>query len=101
MGFTKYTFPIRMIDAAPNPIEVVSGWRLDDIGFHHSLHGKNWVAVDLFSGMRICSYKTRKECAAWCEQNFQKLEEIMTEPWYIQRVMEFRELIIHELKEGV
>lgn len=98
MRFTKHTFPIRMIDAAPNPIEIVSGWRLGEIGFHRSSNGKAWIASDLMSGMRICTGATRKECAAWCEENAQKIEDRKLEPFYIQRVMEFRDLLRKELE---
>lgn len=99
MGFHKYTFPIRMIDAAPNPIEVVTGWRIEDtdIGFHKVRNGKAWAATDLFSGMRICTCETRKACVEWCEKNKQKIEDRRNEPEYVWRVTQFKTILEEEL----
>lgn len=100
MGFRKATIALQMIDAAENAIEYASGWLSEDgtIGFHHTSNGKRWVATDIASGARICTGATRKECAAWCEENAQKIENRKSEPFYIQRVMEFRDLLRKELE---
>lgn len=100
MGFHKHTFPIRMIAAAPNAIEIVSGWVNEDytIGFHKIRNGKAWAATDVYSGTRIYTGKTRKECAEWIKQNQERIDNCMSEFRYINLVMQFRELIRKELK---
>lgn len=101
MGFYKHAFPIRMIDAAPNTVEIVTGWRLEGtyIGFHKVRNGKAWAATDLYSGMRICTCETRKACVEWCEQNRQRINNRMNEPEYVWRVTQFRILLEEELKK--
>lgn len=105
MGFHKHTFPIRMIDAAEKPIEIVTGWANEDytIGFHKVCTKRKsqtqWAATDLYSGTRIVTKKTRRECVEWIEQNEKKIKNTMEEPWYINRVREFKELIEKEMEE--
>lgn len=102
MGFHKHTFPIRMIDAAPNSIEVVTGWANEDytVGFYKVRNGKAWAATDLYSGMRICTCETRKACVEWCEQNEQKINERIDAPEYVWRVAQFRILLEEELNKS-
>jgi len=100
MGFRKATIALQMIDVAENTIEYVSGWLSEDgaIGFHRTSDGKRWVATDIASGARICVGDTRKECAAWCEDNKEKIEDRRLDPIYTQYVMNFKEKIRKELK---
>lgn len=100
MGFRKATIALQMIDAAENAIEYVSGWLSEDgaIGFHRTSNGKRWVATDIASGARICVGDTRKECAAWCEDNKEKIEDKRLDPIYTQYIMNFREKIRKELE---
>lgn len=98
MGFTRHTFPIRMIDGWERPIEIVSGWRYGDFGFHKGIKGR-WIATDLYSGTRICTGQTRKECLEKIENNMKRIEQRYEEPSYIQKVMEFKELLKKESEE--
>lgn len=100
MGFYKATIALRMNDVAENAIEYVSGWLSEDgtIGFHHTSNGRKWVATDITSGARIYIGDTRKECAAWCEANKEKIENRKLDPIYTQYVMNFREKIRKELE---
>lgn len=99
MGFHKHIFPIRMIDAYGERfgtlIEVVTGWANEDytIGFHKVRNGKAWAATDVYSGMRIVTKPTRRECFEWVEQNKNKISNKMSDLLYYQRVMEFRDLL--------
>lgn len=105
MGFRKHTFPIRLIDKAEKPIKIVSGWVNDDytIGFHKICTKRQgwtkWAATDLYSGTCITIQKTRRECVEWIENNKELIEKTMNEPWYIQRVMEFKKLLEKEMEE--
>lgn len=102
MKFHKFTFPIRMIDAYCKRedvfVEVVTGWANEDytIGFHKVRNGKAWAASDLVSGLRICTFETRKACAEWVEKNARFIEDKRCDPVYIKRVMEFKERLIAE-----
>lgn len=100
MGFHKGTIALQMIDAAENAIEYVSGWLSEDgaIGFHRTSDGKKWVATDIASGARICVGDTRKKCAAWCEDNKEKIEDRRLDVIYTQYVVNFREKIRKELE---
>ncbi len=100
MGFHKGTIALQMIDAAENAIEYVSGWLSEDgaIGFHRTSDGKKWVATDIASGARICVGDTRKECAAWYEDNKEKIEDRRFDVIYAQYVINFREKIRKELE---
>ena len=105
MGFHKYEFPIRQIDAAEEPIKIVKGWANDDytIGFHKVCTKRKsweqWAATDLYTGTYITVQKTRQKCLDWIAENQKIVAEKMQEPFYTQRVMEFRELIKKELEE--
>lgn len=96
MGFSKLTFPIQNIPEAPSRIEIVTGWKSGDFGFHKIK--KMWVATDLYSGTRICKFPTRKECLAWCEENAALIEDRRLKPSYVAMVMNFKQLIEEELK---
>lgn len=100
MGFHKATIALQMIDAAENAIEYVSGWLSEDgtIGFYRTSNGKRWVATDIASGTRIYIGDTRKECAAWCEDNKEKIEDRRLDIIYAQYVINFREKIRKELE---
>lgn len=99
MGFVKWTFPIQNISQASERIEIVTGWKSGDFGFHKVK--KMWVATDLCSGTRVCKFPTRKECLAWCEENAALIETRRLEPSYITMVMSFRQFIEEELKNLV
>lgn len=104
MGFHKHSFPIRMIDSYKKRngtvIEVVKGWSNEDytIGFHKVKNGKAWAASDCFSGMRIVTKPTRKECAEWIETNKDLITKKMETLQYVQRVLEFKELLQKEME---
>jgi hypothetical protein len=87
-----------MVAAAPNPIEIVSGWRYEDFGFH-KINNKYWAATDLYTGTRICKSTTRKGCLALIESNKNLIDRRRNEPLYTQRVIEFKELIKEELEK--
>lgn len=97
MAFHRHTYPIRTI--LESPIKLVYGWRLDntEFGFHNN--GKNWVATDLYSGLRICAGETRKECVKWISEHEDEIRDKMSEPLYAQRICEFRELLKKEIEE--
>lgn len=99
MGFHKHKFPIRKIETCPEPIEVVSGWANDDYtyGFYRTSAKGRWIATDLESGTLICSGRIREDCVKWIKDNADKIEQKKLEPSYVQRVMEFRELLRQEL----
>lgn len=95
MGFHKYLFLTRMIEQYPNAVVAVTGWANEDytIGFHKIMNGKAWAATDIFSGLRICKGKTRKECVEWVLNNKNRIEERMKEEEYQERVREFQFLL--------
>jgi len=95
MSFHKHIFPIRTI--LEDPIKIVKGWRMDgtEIGFHKD--GRYWVATDLYSGLRICKAETRRACVEWIENHRWEISDKMQEPWYAQKVCEFRDLLKTEM----
>lgn len=99
MGFHKYSFPIRMIDTYETPIKVVTGWVNEDysIGFHKIRDGKAWVATDICTGTRFCTATTRKGCVEWINKNEQRIIKKREELSYIQRVLDFKEILKKEL----
>ena len=105
MGFRKHTFPIRLIDKAEKPIKIVSGWANDDytIGFHKICTKRKswekWAATDLYTGTYLTIQKTRRECVEWIENNQKIIAEKTAEPFYTQRVMEFKKLLEAEMEE--
>lgn len=101
MGFHKHTFPIRMIDAAEKPIEIVTGWTNEDytIGFHKVYKGKKWAATDLYTGTYYTVQETRQKCMDWIAANQDTIKEKMESPAYIQRVMEFKTLLEKEKED--
>lgn len=70
MKFKKGTFIIQMIEAADNQFEEREGWTSScgRYGFHKSSDKKRWIATELASGMMICRFKTRSECAEFIEK---------------------------------
>lgn len=97
MGFHKHSFYIYLVPAAQDKfgtrLEKVNGWANENytIGFHKN--GKIWNATDLKSGVLICTFLTRKECAEWIVENKQKIEDAYKTEKYKQYVNEFNELI--------
>lgn len=96
--FEKAAFPIRNRQGIEPQIEVVQGWRTLTLGFHKIRNGKEWAATDLYSGTRICTGKTRQACLVWISQNKERIEEEFEKPTYIQKVVEFRDMLREELK---
>lgn len=99
-NYRKLMFPIRMDKNSCNhEIEVVDGWTTgESLGLHKNILGK-WVLTDLFTGTRIVVRGTRDACIDWYKENSKMVYDTMQEPWYIQRVMEFRALLEKERKE--
>ena len=101
MGFHKYTFPIRQIEATGEPIKVVTGWTNEDytIGFHKVYKDKRWAATDLYTGTYYTIQDTRQKCLDWIAAHQDVVKEKMESPAYIQRVMEFKRLLEKEMEE--
>lgn len=105
MGFHKHTFPIRLIDKAEKPIKIVNGWANDDftIGFHKVFTKRKswqqWAATDLYTGTCITIQKTRTECLKWIVEHQDVINDAMEQPWYLQRVFEYKQLLEKEREE--
>lgn len=99
-NYHQHRFPIRNI--CDPEIEIVQGWAdtTYTFGFHKNVNGK-WTITDLYTGTRIVSRGTRDACLDWVYDNWKKIEDAMQEPWYIQRVIEFRNMLKKELGENV
>lgn len=99
MGFHKHTFVIRTIPIAGREIDYKTGWANEDytVGFAKTLNGKAWTATDIASGLSICVFPTRQACLDWIDEHAEMIAERMTEPAYVQRVMEFKILLEKEM----
>lgn len=70
MKFKKAMITIQNIPQAKEQFQTLNGWLSEcgRYGFCRSDNGKTWRAVDIPSGMLICSRKTRTECADYVER---------------------------------
>ena len=74
MKFTKGKFWSQHIPECPERFQFHEGWIGEyGVAFAKSKNGKTWTATDLATGMAICIYPTRKECAEWVEENIEKI----------------------------
>lgn len=97
-NYHRHTFPIRNI--VEPELEVVYGW-IDStglFGFHKNVNGK-WNATDLYTGTCIVTRGTRDVCLDWIYENWERIEAAQQEPFYIQRVLEFRNMLKNGLEE--
>lgn len=101
MGYYKMFVPIRMILTSEVPYEIVCGWgttRYEGVAFHR-VNSKYWGATDLYSGTRIHTAKTRKECLDWVLSHRDVIENKRKEPSYLQLCMEFKDILIKAKEE--
>lgn len=96
-AYTKFSFPIRMIDSYGKDIEIVSGWRAtEDLALYKSDNGKKWILTDLLTGTRMVARGTRDVCMDWYYEHEKEIAKVREQPWYTQRVMEFLNLLKEE-----
>lgn len=97
MKFSKDFFPIQMIPAAKEKVQVVGGWidSTNTYGFYK--YNKVWKATDLVSGTLVVTQPTRKACAEWIETHEKDIVEKKETYDYRLKVESFRV----ELKEAL
>ena len=99
-AYTRFSFPIRMINSYGKDIEIVNGWRAtEDLALYKSDNGKKWILTDLLTGTRMVARGTRDTCMDWYYEHEKEITKVREQPWYTQRVMEFLSLLKEESEE--
>ncbi len=109
--FHKGSFLIRIVPKNEKNFVTVTGWISDDgrYGYYKGVVGKDkiyseksnatWTATDIATGYKLCSFKTRKECAEWVEISEAKIEKKRNEKGYNELVKDLNDFKFNQMKK--